>query len=232
VKNDGYAAISTIHFDQNFLFWVPFLYQYRYQLPFVALQDAHGTEAWWWSDELLRYRTLFLAKKPTYDEMMKALKNNWVVAVRHDSLSDFKTRMLGGAAGVQQYILSQQNKWKWWSVPEKLIRPWAAITVSHPSDSFEVARPDKGVNIRIRCWWISKRPVLERPVTTLIQLKVDGKTVQPEYIEKKDRRGRVMDNYYLYPMESPSTGKHIIEATISNTEDNSVRLLKKEFLYK
>ena len=232
VKKGGYAAISTIHFDQNFLFWVPFLYQYRYQFPFVALQDAHGTEAWWWSDELLRYRTLFLAKKPTYDEMMKALKNNWVVAVRHDSLSDFKTRILGGATGVQQYILSQQNKWKWWSDPEKLIRPWAAITIINPSDSFEVARPGKGVNVRIRCWWISKRPVLDRPVTILTQLKVDGKTVQPQYFEKKDRRGRVMDSYYLYQMESPSTGKHIIEATLSNTEDSSVRLLRKEFLYK
>ncbi|HTE11198.1 MAG TPA: prenyltransferase/squalene oxidase repeat-containing protein, partial [Chitinophagaceae bacterium] len=47
VKKGGYAAISTIHFGQNFLFWVPFLQQYRNQLPFVSLQDAHGTESWW-----------------------------------------------------------------------------------------------------------------------------------------------------------------------------------------
>src|SRR5699024_10434922 len=53
IKNGGYEAISTIHFTQNFLFWVPYLYQYRYQLPFVSLQDAHGAESWWWTDELL-----------------------------------------------------------------------------------------------------------------------------------------------------------------------------------
>ncbi len=165
--------------------------------------------------------------------MMNALKNNWVVAVRHDSLSDFKTRILGGAAGVQQYILSQQNKWKWWeSDPEKLIRPWAAITVIHPSDSFEVAHPEKGVNIRIRCWWTSKRPILEKAMTTLTQLKVDGKTVQPEYIEKKDRRGKgVVDSYYLYSIESPSTGEHIIEAFFKNLENDSVRTIKKKFSY-
>src|SRR5699024_10567407 len=48
IKNGGYAAISTIHFSQNFLFFLPYLYQYRYQLPFVALEDPHGKESWWW----------------------------------------------------------------------------------------------------------------------------------------------------------------------------------------
>jgi hypothetical protein len=230
VKNGGYAGISTVHFIQNFLFWLPYLYQYRYQIPFVALQDAHGTEAWWWSDELLHYRTLFLAKEPTYEAMMTALKNNWVIAVRHDSLTDFKTRILGGAPGVQSYILSQQNKWKWWGdEPENLIRPWAAITVVGPKDSFEVARPEKGVNIRIRCWWTAKRPVLDAPVVTLEQLKIDNKIVKTEYIEKKDRRGRPSDAYYLYTISAPSKGRHAIEATFRNQRDNKLKKMTKYF---
>lgn len=230
VKNGGYAGISTVHFIQNFLFWLPYLYQYRYQIPFVALQDAHGTEAWWWSDELLHYRTLFLAKEPTYEAMMTALKNNWVVAVRHDSLTDFKTRILGGAQGVQSYILSQQNKWKWWgNDPENLIRPWAAITVIGPKDSFEVARPEKGVSIRIRCWWTAKRPVLDAPLVTLEQLKIDNKIVKTEYVEKKDRRGRPSDAYYLYTISAPSKGRHTIEATFRNVNNNKQEKLTKYF---
>src|SRR5690606_9247594 len=96
LHTNGYLAISTIHFGQNFLFWLPYLYQYRYQLPFVSLQDAHGPESWWWSNELVSHRTLFIAKEPSYDELITALKNNWVTVVRHDSLSNYNTRMLGG----------------------------------------------------------------------------------------------------------------------------------------
>lgn len=233
IKNKAYAAISTIHFDQNFLFWVPSLYQYRYQLPFIALQDAHGTESWWWSDELLHYRTLFLAKKPTYDEMMNALNHNWIVAVRHDSLSGYKTRMLGGASGVQEYIKARQKEWKWWGDdPINLLRPWAVITILNKKDSLETARPDNGLNVRIRCWWISNRPVLKKPVVTLTQLKIDNKVVKTDYFEIKDRSGRsVTDTYFLYSMPDPKKGVHTVEATLKFLKDNSLRVIKKKFIY-
>ncbi len=233
IKNGGYAAISTIHFSQNFLFFLPYLYQYRYQLPFVALVDAHGKEAWWWTDELLHYRTLFLAKAPTYPEMMKALKNNWVVAVRHDSISGYKTRLLGGAPGVQQYILSRQKKWKWWKdQPDLLNRPWAAITIVRPSDSFEVARPEKGVNIRIRCWWLASTSGLKSEITKLKELRIDGRSVQAEYMQKKDRKGRLSDSYYVCQMLKPTEGNHIISATFVNLRDHSTRVIRKDFYYK
>lgn len=231
IRNGGYAAISTIHFDQNFLFWVPYLYQYRYQLPFVSLQDAHGTEAWWWTDELTGYRTLFLAKEPTYAAMKKALKNNWVVAVRHDSLSRFKTRILGGAKGVKEYMLSHESEWKWWGKDsEELCRPWAAITIVHPADSFEVARPDKGVNIRVRCWWKSSRPLLKNPMVKLEKLELDNSIIKPEYVEKKSRRGKLADAYYLYKIPEISLGKHEIKATLINLNDHSERLVSKSFM--
>lgn len=232
VKNGGYAAISTVHFGQNFLFFLPYLYQYRYQLPFIALQDAHGIESWWWANELAGYRTLFLAKEPTYQEMMKALKNNWVVTVRHDSVSSYKTRMLGGAPGVHEFVSSREDEWKWWNEEtNELNRPWAAMTIVESTDSFEIAHPDKGVNIRIRCWWDGKRQMLKEPLVELDQLLIDNKTVEPEYIQKKDKKGKVTDAWYLYAMPHISEGEHMVEATLRYLKNNSVKKVRKKFTY-
>jgi hypothetical protein len=232
INNGGYRAISTIHMSQDFLFFLPYLYQYRYQLPFISLQDAHGSEPWWWSNDLVGFRTLFLAKKPTYQALMKALKRNWVVAVRHDYLTKYKTRMLGGAFGVQKYIMSHLKKWKWWGKdPHKLNRPWAAITIVRPSDSLEATQPKKGVNINIRCWWKTNSvAVLENAVVKLKKLRIDHKLVKPEHIERRGRRGRLMDSYYLYQMPKISFGEHEIKIRLINLNDNSERLVSKSFM--
>lgn len=226
----GYAAISTIHFNQDFLFWDPFLYQYRYQYPFVSLQDAHGKESWWWSGELIGYRTLFLAKEPTYAAMMKALKNNWIVAVRHDSLSKYKTRILGGAPGVRQYVLAHQDQWKWWEKPEQLEHPWAAITIVWPEDSFEVTRPVKGVNIRLRPWWHTDKFVLKYPIVKLVQLSIDNKILTTTYVEKKGR-DNIIDSYYWYHLPSLSKGKHQLKAELINIKTGEKQVMEKQFIY-
>src|SRR3546814_16462032 len=70
-RGNSHSAISTIHFSQNFLFFLPWLYQYRHDLPFIALQDAHGQESWWWIHELTGYRTLFTAPEATSPEKTK-----------------------------------------------------------------------------------------------------------------------------------------------------------------
>lgn len=232
VQKGGFAAISTVHFGQNFSFWLPWLHQYRYQLPFVALQDAHGSETWWWKDELSGYRTLFLGRTGSYDEMMKALKNNQIVAVRHDSISDYKTRILGGAEGVQPFIIAQQNTWKWWKEDGKeTTLPWAAITVVTSKDTFEVARPASGVTVRIRCSWNTVRQALKNPLVTLTTLKIDGKEVKAEYVEKKNKSEGVADCYFLYNMQNPSAGKHTIQATFKNLKSNAVRIMNDAFIY-
>ena len=93
----GYAAISTFHFgNPDFTNSEPFLKRYRGQIPFVALQDAHGPEPWWFADMTTGFRTLFLAKQATWDGWLEALRINWVVAVRHDAVSGGKTWMHGG----------------------------------------------------------------------------------------------------------------------------------------
>lgn len=233
VNRGGYVAISTIHFGQNFLFFLPYLHQYRHQLPLVALQDAHGMESWWWAGELAGYRTLFLAEEPTYPEMMKALKNNWVVAVRRDAVSSHKTRILGGAPGVREYIVSRSEEWEWWKKGETALhRPVAAITVVEPSDSFEVAAPARGVNIRIRCLWDGKRQILKEPLVELNQLRVDSKVVETAYVQKKDRKGRIQDAWYLYAMPDIREGRHTIEATLRHLKSKATEIVAMEFTYR
>jgi len=218
LKTSGaYAAISTIHFSQNFLFFLPYLNQYRHRLPFIALQDAHGPEAWWWLNELNAYRTLFLAHEPTYEGLMEALKNNWIVAVRHDEVSLNKTRMLGGAPGVQEFVRSRPSDWQWWnSDTHKASHPNAVITVVTPEDSLEVARPEQGISIRVRGWWKSNRQFLKEPVYQLEQLIVDDQDVHANYVETKDQRGNLVDSYYVYNLNRLPAKEVRIDAVMRN----------------
>lgn len=195
----GFIAISTIHFGQNFSFWLPWLWQYRDRLPFIALQDAHGTESWWWKHELTGYRTLFLGKDGTYEEMLTALKNNWVSAVRHDSISGFHTRMLGGAPGIQNYMRQHEAVWKWWGQDSgDLIKLPAMVTAFSSSDTFETGRPETGYGIRVRCDWNSNRQILKDPNIILESLSIDGRKVETQLVEEESKSGNIEDNYYLW----------------------------------
>jgi len=226
----GYLALCTVHFGQNFMFWLPYLAQYQYRLPLVTLQDAHGTESWWWMPELIQHRTLFVAKEPSYNEMITALKNNWVVGVRHDSVSGYKTRMLGGTNAAREFIVSKQNTWQWWEEgSRKMDYMWGTITVVGPDDPFEVAKPEKGVNIRVRCWWASVRQALKTPLVSLEQLVVDNQVIDPELIKQGGRRGS--DGYYLYSIPDPAPESHVIKAKLKNLKTNQVRTIEKQFTY-
>lgn len=229
VNNFGYRAISTIHFGQNFMFWLPYLAEYQYRLPLVTLQDAHGTESWWWSNELVSHRTLFIAKEPTYEGMITALRNNWVAGVRHDDVSNFKTRMLGGTPAARKFFSENSTNWQWWDNKEHANRPWAAITILTPRDTFDVARPEKGLAIRVRCWWNSVRQSLKSPAVRLEQLKVNGIIVDPKLVTLKTRNGDTSDAYYWYPVENPEKGEYRIEATLKKVDDSSVKVVNQTF---
>ena len=232
IKKGGYLGISTVHFGQNFSFAQPYYHQYRYQLPFVTLQDAHGTESWWWANELASHRTLFIAKKPTYDEMVTALKNSWAVAIRHDSISEYKTRMLGGTTDARQFIQKEEKNWKWWKTANSdENRPWAAITVIRPTDSLEVSYPEKGVNIRIRPWLNGVRQMIKDPQVSLIQLKIDQVVVEPKMIKHTDKKGALTDTFYLHAMPNIAQGEHLIQATLKSLRDNRTRTITQKFTY-
>jgi hypothetical protein len=134
VERGGYAAISTYHFgNPDFTNSEPFLHRWRGRIPFVALQDAHGPEPWWFADMTTGFRTLFLATEPTWENWLNALKNNWVVAVRHDQWSGWKTWMHGDSNEVLEFVRVRERDWRWWDNPE-IQRPLVSIVVVRPED--------------------------------------------------------------------------------------------------
>lgn len=230
VNREGYAAISTIHFSQNFLFWLPHLNQYRYKLPFVALQDAHGPESWWWMHELAAYRTLFIAKEPTYQGLTEALKNNWIVAVRHDEVSGYKTRMLGGAGGVQEFVRRSEDQWRWWDKETSaMTKPKAVITVVKPSDVFEEGRPETGMIVRIRTRWQSVRQNLQKPEVKLDRVEIDGKEVECAYAQREGRN-TISDAFYTYAIPDPAEGEHVVKAYVTDLNTGKSEIITERFI--
>lgn len=230
IDNGGYTALATHHFDQNFAFWLPYLFDYSNRLPMVCLQDGHGTEPWWWADELQKERTLFLAKDPSYESMADAVMKNYVISVKHDTITNNKTRMMGGLDYTRNFFKSKENEWKWWDADGKIYdQPWGIITAVFPDDKFEEATPENGVNIRIRPWYKTKNQTLLEPWTKLVKLSVNGKIVNSQIIEKKNHRGQLQDVYYLCHILNAEKGYNEISATFKKLSDGKLKTIKSSF---
>ena len=217
LERGGFAAISTFHFgNPDFTNSEPFLYQYYGRIPFVALQDAHGTEPLWWGDRLAGFRTVFLGTEPTWAAWRRALQNNWVASFRHDVVTQYRTRRHGGAPGVLEYVLAREGEWRWWGEkPDDIRRPAAMIAVVGPEDTFEAGRPERGVSIRVRCWWETTNQALPRQqVVELVRLTLDGEPIEPTLQEKKNAQEKIVDLYHLYPWPDPKPGKHTVTAVV------------------
>src|SRR4029079_10686018 len=214
IKEGGFAAISTFHFgNPDFTNSQPFLMRYRGQLPFVALQDAHGGEPWWFADMTEGFRTLFLARNPTWEGWLEALKNNWVVAVRHDAVSGGQTWM-HGMPEVIEVVQNQWRSWQWWDNPA-IKRPLVSIVAIKPGDEFEVGRPERGVAIRIRCAWQNTTQGLpKKPLVELVKVMVAGKQVEPEHVNRRRPNNAIEDDYYLYHWPDAPTRKYTASATV------------------
>lgn len=222
IDRGGYLAISTIHFGQNFLFWLPYLQQYRHRLPYVALQDFHGFESWWWAGELESYRTVFIARDPTYESMVEAMRRQWVAAIRHDELSDYQTRMLGGTAEARSFIQSRQKEWQWWRDQQtESGLPWGVLTVVESKSKFEVGRPSHGAVVRIRTRWQGLRNRLKEPLTELIELQIDGRRVDPNQIRREQTEG--VDSFQWYPL--PAAGAQKLSATFRHLKTGGTRTI-------
>ena len=212
----GYAAISTFHFgNPDFTNTEPFLNRYRGQIPFIGLQDSHGNEPWWFADMTTGFRTVFLATEPTWEGWLTALQRNWVVAIRHDAPSGFKTWMHGGAPEVIEFVRNHEPDWRWWDNPE-IQRPLVSVVAVRPGDQFEQARPDQGVMLRVRCAWENTTQGLPKsPITELIKLTVDGAEVSPKLVATKAPRGPAFqDHYHQFHLPNPAPGKHTATALI------------------
>lgn len=214
VKSGSYAAIASFHFGrQDFAHTYPFLHRWYGRLPFVGLLDAHTSESWWWGDQLAGQKTLFLAKEPTWEGWLQALKNNWVVSVRHDAVTGWKTRMTGGPVAVREFAMAHAGKWKWWDEAGRQVRrPAAALTLLRPGMLFEAGTPATGnpddLALRLRLWQDNSpqgHPL--QPRTELKELRVDGKRVEPALQESK------LDRYFLVPWRR-EPGDHRADAEV------------------
>ncbi len=211
----GYAAISTFHFgNPDFTNSEPFLKHYWQQIPFIGLQDAHGGESWWWLDQLTGFRTLFLAAEPTWEGWLTALKNNWVVAVRHDQVSSGKTWMHGGPPEVLDFVRQRESQWRWWDDPSVEL-PLVSVVAVTPDDQWEKARPERGVTIRVRCRWDNTTQGLAKTQRVeLLELAVDGQKATPTLVAVPGKWGTYQDPHHYYHIPEPTAGQHTATATI------------------
>ena len=224
LERTGYAAISTFHFgNPDFTNSEPFLQRYRGRLPFIALQDAHGDEPWWFADMTTGFRTAFLAAEPTWEGWLNALERNWVVAIRHDALSEFNTWMHGGSPDVLDFIRQHQVDWQWWDNAE-IRRPLVSVVAVQPNDEFEVGRPARGVTIRVRCAWENTTQGRPRtPLVELMTLTVDGAEVSPKLVASSPPRGgALVDHYHEFHLANPIAGPHSATATVRTVETKAV----------
>lgn len=209
VQKGTYGAISSFHFgNENFLHSQPFLMRWCGRLPFVALQDAHASESWWWGDQLAGFTTLFIAQEPTWDAWLKALEHNHVLSVRHDRISNWKTHLAGGPLHVREFILARQHQWRWWDDDGNPARRLPiALTVLKPGMKFEAGVPQQGSALRLRLWADNTtQGAPKEPRVELVSFKIDGETVQPKLVSEKK------DSYYIYGVTAP--GKHRASARI------------------
>lgn len=224
VERGGYAAISTFHFgNPDFTNSEPFLNRWHGRIPFVALQDAHGTEPWWFADMTTGFRTLFLAKEPTWDGWLDALAHNRVAAVRHDAVSRFET-WRHGPAEVLEFLADRELEWRWWDNPD-IARPWVSLVVVRPEDRFEAARPDAGVTLRVRCAWENTTQGLpKRPLAELQSLAVDDQMVETKVVAPRSSRGNgLADHYHEYRLPASAVGRHKVLATIKLLHNDEIQ---------
>ena len=219
VERGTYAAVSSYHFgNENFLNTQPFLMRYQGVLPFVALQDAHASEPWWWADQLAGFRTVFLARDASWEQWLEALHENRVMAIRHDAVSNFVTCVAGGTPEVRQRVLAAEDQWRWWGKkPNEILCPPASLVALYPGEPFEAGAPETGVALRVRC--CHENTVMGSPKVPrveLVRLTVDGAAVETRLVETKGQRRGVAigDRYHIHPIPNLRPGRHTAEARV------------------
>ncbi|MDO4627969.1 MAG: prenyltransferase/squalene oxidase repeat-containing protein [Planctomycetia bacterium] len=207
--HDGYAMLSTFHFGCHNMAWAtPYIMRYRHEIPMVALQDAHG-EAWWWRNHLTRYKTLFLAEKPTWAGWLNALEKKRVVAVRKDRWTFDRLRMLGGSDAVRKRFMELRGDWEITENPEAV-----SLCVLSPEDTLEPCRPTEGRVLRIRVnreWIEGKMLDFASTPVTLECVRFNGVekpfSCELRHVEDGWLKGRVEEESFYAPI--PETCREV-----------------------
>lgn len=220
VERGGFAAISTFHFgNPDFTNTEPFLKRWRGRLAYIALQDAHGPEPWWFADMTTGCRTLFLAPASTWEGWLQALQNDWVVAVRRDGWTRGRTWMHGGNEVVRRFVRERESDWRWWDNP-RIARPMVSVVAIAPAEEFEVGRPERGVALRVRCAWENTAQGLpKQPLAEFVRLLVDEREVPAELTERKRPNGQREDHYHRALLPDLRPGRHRATAIVRTVAD-------------
>jgi hypothetical protein len=215
VERRGFAVISTFHFgNPDFTNTEPFLHRWRGRIPYIALQDAHGPEPWWFADQTTGMRTLFLAAEPTWEGWLQALERNWIVAVRRDGWTRGRTWMHSGSDDVAAFVRQRELTWRWWDNPA-IARPMVSLVAMRATDAFEAGRPEQGLALRVRCAWENTAQGLPKtPLAELVRLEVDGREVATVPVSRQRPNGQREDHYHSGRMPAAAAGKHTATAVV------------------
>lgn len=160
------------------------------------------------------FRTLFLAEEPSWEGWLRALENNWTIAVRRDPRTDDKLIMHSASEALENYVLQRQQQWSWW-LDSKNTRPMVSLVAIGPEDVLETGCPSQGMAIRIRCAWSNTtQGLLIEPLSKLLSLTIDGRVVVPREIRSESKNGKLSDSYHLYEMPDVARGEHRAEARV------------------
>jgi hypothetical protein len=202
LESGGYDMINVQHFGGwDLLVNFPWLRNYAGRIPFVALSNAQGGQSWWWSDRLASFRTLYLAEEPS-----------WVVAVRFDPALP-EPLIYGGTRATRDFIIQHQDEWKWWGSEYSVPRPAVSLVAVRSGDQYESLNPERGVILRARTWWQTDAAGFQREKRSeLISLSVDGRDVQPRFVEHRNMKNKLVDCYYRYDLLELMPGTHVATA--------------------
>jgi hypothetical protein len=145
---------------------------------------------------------------------LNALKQNWVVAVRHDVWTKGKTWMHSGSDEVREYVQARESDWRWWDNPA-IGRPMVSLVVVKADDLLEPARPETGTLLRVRCAWENTpHGLLKSPHSELLRLTIDGREVTPTLVSPANQNGLLRDHHYRWPLNDLAPGKHTATADV------------------
>lgn len=211
----GYDLINVFHFGGwDLLVNFPWLRNYSGRIPYVALSNTQGGQAWWWADRLASFRTLYLAEEASWSGWRAAVDKNWVVAVRlNEKLGE--PVIYGGTPEVRQFTIDKMDEWRWWRNGGAIYRPAVSLVAVRPGDPFELPSPETGVMLRARTWWwtdASGYPTKKR--SELVSMTLDGEAVHPQLVEVPNFEDRIVDCYYRFDLPKIAPGRHVATAEV------------------
>jgi hypothetical protein len=130
-------------------------------------------------------------------------------------------------------VLDQQaDRWRWWDEGNgEVRRPLALMTLLRPEDAMEVGRPERGVAVRIRCWWgTTNQGVPKQERVRLIGLQVDGEKTEAVPVQAKNAQGAIVDRYHLLHLPDLKPGRHTVEATVEQAMGGAQQKLALELM--